>query len=141
MQGLLPCHGYHFWGILFSNEFQGFLGFWQLPRFAFLEHFAVVPAVRGKGMGSRALKAWMKEVNQPIVLEVEPPVTEMAQRRIEFYQRAGFHLNSFPYQQPPYDVHKPWVPLQVMSYPAQLDLQEFEEVVQVLYQKVYNVYG
>ncbi|WP_207432282.1 GNAT family N-acetyltransferase [Sabulibacter ruber] len=131
-------HGYRFLSIVCQGEFAGFFGLWQFPRFTFLEHFAVQPSQRGKGAGTKALTALLEISKQPMILEVEPPFTQEAQRRINFYERLGFHLNDFEYWQPPYEEEKPWVRLQLMSSLRPLTSSEFKSVRNQLYASVYN---
>ncbi|WP_210466108.1 GNAT family N-acetyltransferase [Rufibacter roseolus] len=135
---LLSNPAYQFLSILDQEKFAGFFGVWQLPEFTFLEHFAVLPSLRGKGTGAQALTGLLDIILQPMVLEVEPPHSEIAQRRIRFYERLGFHLNDFEYRQPPYVAGMPWVPLLLMSYPTVLALEEIEKVKIQLYRYVYQ---
>ncbi|QHL89127.1 GNAT family N-acetyltransferase [Nibribacter ruber] len=136
---LLQEPAYSFNAIFHKKDLVGILGFWQLPSVVFLEHFAIHAAGRGQGLGEKVLQQFLAESSAPVVLEVEPPATELARRRIRFYERLGFLLHSFPYQQPPYSPEKPWVPLQLMSFPKALALPAFETMVQDLYRQVYKV--
>ena len=52
--------------------------------------FAVDPAQRNGGHGKNVLNHLCQLLQHPIVLEVEMPEEEMAQRRINFYKRQGF---------------------------------------------------
>ena len=81
---------------------------------------------------------WMKEEDTPMVLEVELPETEMAQRRIGFYQRLGFILNEFPYWQPSMQEGQPSIPLKIMSWPKALSQEQFTPWQQQIYQDVYG---
>ncbi|ALJ01450.1 hypothetical protein DC20_13625 [Rufibacter tibetensis] len=137
-QSLLANAAYQFFIIRHQEEFAGLLGVWQLPESTFLEHFAVVTTLRGKGIGAGALQLLVKEKRQPIVLEVEPPLTEIAKRRISFYERLGFHLNDFEYRQPPYAAAKPWVKLQLMTYPEKVVTPDLEMIKAQLYKQVYG---
>lgn len=138
-QALLGEPQYCFLSLLDNTTFKGLLGVWQLPGFCFIEHFAVVPGLRGQGIGSQALRQFMQSSATPMVLEVEPPQTESNRRRIKFYERLGFCLNGFDYRQPPYAQDKPWVPLLLMSYPEKLSTTTFQKVKEQLYRNVYQV--
>ncbi|AMM52909.1 hypothetical protein TH61_11845 [Rufibacter sp. DG15C] len=130
---------YAFKIVLQEEELIGLLGIWSLAEFSFLEHFAIGQHLRGRGLG-KAIINFLKESHlSPIILEVEPPTTTLSQCRISFYQQLGFCLNSFPYQQPPYSSDKPWVPLQLMSFPASLSQEAFTQIRSRLYQTVYQV--
>ncbi|KAA3436655.1 GNAT family N-acetyltransferase [Rufibacter hautae] len=135
---LFTDSAYRFLAIMDQEEFAGFFGIWQLSGFTFLEHFAVVPSHRGKGTGSKALAILLETIPPPVLLEVEPPHSEIAQRRIRFYERLGFLLNDFEYRQPPYVAGMHWVPLLLMSYPSALDPSELEKVKGQLYNFVYQ---
>lgn len=122
-----------------SNNIIAFLAAWEFPQFRFVEHIAVDPGTRGGGIGGKLMTAYIGESAKPILLEVEPPDTDMAQRRISFYERLGFHLNPFEYMQPPLQKGQPDLPLKVMSYPQTLTDAEFALYKETLYSKVYKV--
>ncbi len=137
-QKLLENPAYQFLFISSEGVFRGFFGIWHLTGFTFLEHFAVAPAVRGEGIGRKALEAVVKATPLPFILEAEPPLTEVAKRRISFYERAGFWVNDFEYRQPPYGAEKPWVKLLLLSYPHVLGMPGLEEIKTQLYRQVYQ---
>ncbi|WP_255897541.1 GNAT family N-acetyltransferase [Rufibacter sediminis] len=138
-EALLTNKVYQFLSIRKDESLAGILGVWQFPAFTFLEHFAISPDKREKGLGREVIAMLQEISNPPLVLEVEFPHTPEATRRIAFYERAGFHLNSFAYSQPPYASGKPWVPLHLMSWPERLEARQFEEIKGRLYAKVYQV--
>ena len=75
-----------------NGKVLGFLNFWELSDFVYLEHFAVDKNLRGKGLGSELIRK-LSEIcaGKTIVLEAEPPeLNEFSSRRIEFYRRLGF---------------------------------------------------
>ncbi len=118
----------------------GFIASWSLPVFSFIEHFAVDPAMRNNGFGSRLLQTWSAACEAGICLEVEPPETEKAKRRIAFYERNGFHLNLYPYVQPPISAGKKPIPLLLMTRGKALSADEFERARNTLYREVYNLH-
>ncbi len=132
-----PCYSYR---ILEDEEgtFLGFLAVWDLGEFRFVEHFAVNEKARGKGIGGKALQMWMKESDTPAVLEVELPETEIARRRIGFYQRMGMYLNDFSYIQPAMQEGQPPIPLQIMSWPKPISKEIFTPWQKILYREVYE---
>lgn len=124
-----------------SGRVTALLAGWRLPGFSFIEHLAVDPSLRGGGVGARLIQQFIRarESDGPIILEVEPPVEEMAKRRIGFYERLGFHLNPFDYVQPPLREGADELKLLIMSYPSPLTPQEFKDYRTALYREVYGV--
>ena len=90
-------------------------------------------------MGGALVTHFLQNTTQPIILEVEPPTDNTSQRRIAFYQRLGFHLNPYHYEQPSMQPGQPAIPLYIMSYPKPLRKDTFESYVDELYRKVYFV--
>ncbi|MBI9061982.1 MAG: GNAT family N-acetyltransferase [Marinilabiliaceae bacterium] len=126
-----------------SEEILGFISYWLFPRFLFVEHFAIASLFRNKGLGAQLFKehCLAQYTGKQIVLEVERPDSELAQRRIGFYERLGFKMNPFTYMQPSYHTEGEEVPLLLMSYPTALDYKSFREVRARLYKDVYGVMG
>ena len=116
-----------------------FLIGWELEGFRYVEHFAVSAALRGQGMGGRMLADFLSAASSPVVLEVEPPETDTARRRVAFYERLGFYLNPYHYEQPPLQPTTSAIPLMVMSWPAALSEEDFGRVREALYRQVYRV--
>ncbi len=122
-----------------NDDIKAFITVWKLEDFSFIEHFAVNPAYRGQGLGGQILRAVTDALPGRICLEVEPPDTETAERRIRFYERNGFFLNHYAYVQPPYAKEKPAVPLLIMSSGGKISQEQFQHIRHTLYQKVYRV--
>lgn len=125
--------------ILDGNTPIGFITYWDFNNFYYVEHFAIDPNQRNGGYGKSVLEHLSENLHRPIVLEVEMPVEEMAQRRINFYKRQGFTLWEKEYQQPPYKPGDPFLPMYLM---VKGDLQcdrDFEEVKRRIHKEVYNV--
>lgn len=120
----------------------GFLTYWTLDGFLYIEHFAIKESARGNGLGSRALREFLEAqaVQLPVILEVEPPATAIACRRIAFYQRCGFHLLDQPYLQPSYRNDGTTLPLRLMLYRPQPNtpVPPIEAIVRTLYREVYQ---
>ncbi|WP_019640445.1 GNAT family N-acetyltransferase [Paenibacillus fonticola] len=122
-----------------DNQVIAFMAVWEFPSFRFIEHIAVDPNTRGSGIGGKIMASYMEESSKPILLEVEYPDTDMAQRRIGFYERLGFRLNPFDYVQPPLQKGETYLPLKIMSYPQILTEEEFTDRKEILYTNVYKV--
>ncbi len=122
-----------------AHALLAFLAVWDFDRFAFVEHFAVKEECRNSGLGSRLLQELKSLLHKPLCLEAELPDNELAQRRIDFYQRNGFCSNPYPYQQPALASDQSPVPLCIMTSPTPISQQEFVTFRNALYQKVYKV--
>ena len=107
--------------------------------FYYVEHFAIDPTLRNGGYGKKTLDYLCKELDRPIVLEVEMPVEEMAKRRINFYQRQGFVLWEKEYKQPPYKPGDDFLPMYLMVFGNLQCEQDFEMIKNKIHKEVYNV--
>ena len=103
-----------------------------------MEHLAVSREFRGDGIGGQMMREYIQQSVKPVVLEVELPETDIAKRRIAFYQRLGFQLNGFAYRQPPMRKGHGWYPLMIMSFPSSLTEEEFEPIKKKIYREVYQ---
>jgi GNAT superfamily N-acetyltransferase len=127
--------------IIFQEEhFIGLLFWWNFEDFRYIEHFAICPENRGQGLGSLILNHFNIQSSLPVLLEVEPGDTDLAKRRIQFYESNHFHLHTFPYIQPPYNLDTKSIPLQIMSYPRPLPIDIFNAFVKTIHQKVYQYF-
>ena len=119
---------------------HGFINYWQLDGFVYVEHFAVQPELRGQGIGAALMAELRKRVGDvPLVLEAEPPQdSAIAQRRIAFYERLGFRLNPYDYVQPAMAEGESPVPLVIMSSPEALTETEFIAIRDTMYRIVYS---
>ena len=127
--------------IIINGDFGGFISYWLMENFIYIEHFAIMPQYRGMGVGGRAIEMFKSNVKSPIVLEVEPPIDEISHRRIGFYRRHEFHLLLHDYMQPSYHAGGSSFPLQIMCPDVDFALQHFSYIVQSIYQYVYGVVG
>lgn len=122
-----------------DGDLAAFMNYYDFPEqdLIFLEHFAVMEALRGKGIGAQ-LMSRLKELTSPamIVLEVEPPKGEIERRRIAFYQRLGFYLNDGDYFQPDFYGSDFRLPLKLMSTEP-MDEARFEEVKSFIHKSAY----
>ncbi len=126
---MLACH---------KGEPVGFVSFWDLGGFCYVEHLATLPALRGKGHGKRIIEQ-LQENAHKLVLEVEEPCDELSARRIGFYRRVGFELCNTPYTQPSYRKGGNTVPMLLMFYGWAADTANYETAKQVIYKNIYNL--
>ncbi|MFP7254974.1 hypothetical protein CHH91_10585 [Virgibacillus sp. 7505] len=137
---LLERDDYHIHVYEKQGEFAAFCAIYTLPELAFIEHIAVNEDFRGQGMGSKIMREVIESLDKPIILEVEPPDGgENAARRVRFYEKLGFHLHDFPYEQPPLRRGEEPLPLQLMSYPHAYDAKAFGRVKNTILQNVYGI--
>ena len=115
-------------GIWSDGRLIGILYYWTAPEYVYIEHLAISPDLRGANMGSRVLEAFCRKAGR-IVLEIDPPETEIAVRRLRFYERLGFVRNDYHYVHPsfqrPYEPHQ----LVLMSYPKAMTDEECRDPV------------
>ena len=130
---------YTLYGLQENGEVVAFAAVYRFEAFVFIEHLAVAPTHRNRGLGALMLQELRALFQSRICLEVEPPEDELTRRRIGFYQRNGFFLTSHPYVQPSISKGRAPVPLQIMSTKGVLSEAEFEAVRKTLYEKVYGV--
>lgn len=136
---LLQNEKYHIYEELDGvGQLVGFLAYWTLNGCVFFEHLAVSSVRRGQGIGKNILLKNIKDIKLPIFLEVEPPETDMAKRRIAFYERLGFCLSDFYYEQPPLRKNQTAQQLLIMSYPAPISAEEFAKYKKEIYTNVYK---
>ena len=122
-----------------DGVYVGFITAWQFDGFVYAEHFAVDPSARNGGIGSRAMRSFLALHKDPVVLEVEMPTDEMSRRRIGFYERLGFVLDTHTYQQPPYRPGDGWFEMRLMTYGSIHLSHSVEQVRDTIYRNVYGV--
>lgn len=121
-----------------DDKFVGLFNYWTFDRFYYVEHIAVVPAMRDKGIGTEAMEVFKSQTKVPIVFEVELPGSTTSIRRIHFYEKLGFSVLSHKYAQPPYEDEGFLIPMQLMSNNTHFADTHFEMIKETLYQKVYH---
>jgi len=125
--------------ILNEGKPVGFITYWDLNDFYYIEHFAIDPNLRNGGYGQKLLKHLSGVLDRPMVLEAELPTEEMSQRRINFYKRQGFELWENEYYQPPYKVGYSNLPMHIMVKNGLNREQDFEAVKRKIHRIVYKV--
>ncbi len=130
---------YKIYALFSENRLCAFLTVWEFKSFTFCDHFAVLPTLRGGGIGSKMLASLKENCTLPFIIEVELPETEIARRRIGFYERGGLKLCDFDYMLPAMQKGCESIPMKIMSYPVPLTQKDFEPIKAELYKTVYNV--
>jgi len=127
--------------IYHQEKFIGFISVWDLTEFRFIEHFGICTSEQGKGYGTQVLNQILSMNSKPIVLEVEEPLTETARKRISFYKRFNFSVNTGSYFQPPYSKEKQSVKMLLMSYPIKIETSDLERIKAQIHVQVYKYSG
>ncbi|WP_432708663.1 GNAT family N-acetyltransferase [Pedobacter sp.] len=124
--------------ILDAEQALGFLIWWKLNDYCFIEHFAISERVRGAGYGSEVIKHFLKESKGKVLLEVEPPGTPDADRRITFYERLGFVIVNIDYRQPSYVEKGLSYPMYLLQSGAESET-EIAKLIPVIHSAVYFI--
>ena len=119
-----------------EDETIGYCVIWELSSFYFLEHFEVFEEFRNQKFGEKILES-LQEKFEKIILETEPnSLSEIAERRLRFYQRNGFEIVEKNYLQPSYGEGKSSVNLFLM---ANFLPENLEILVNEIYEIVYGI--
>lgn len=122
---ILEDEAYHFDMILDEKNFVGLVLYWENADFLYIEHFCILPEMRGRKYGQTTLE-WLAKSGKSIILEIDPPMDDMARRRKCFYERCGFAENPYPHIHPPYHRGNAGHALVVMTYPHSIDPQTYD---------------
>lgn len=114
--GIMGNEEYHFQLIYDEDTWVGIMLYWETNDFIYVEHFCILPSMRNRRYGQRALQL-LNTSEKTVILEIDPPVDTVSIQRKSFYERAGYHVNSFAHVHPPYDKAYNGHDLVVMSYP------------------------
>lgn len=134
-QRVLGKSDYHFDLIRNDDELIGVMLYWETDSFVFLEHFTTLPELRGAGYGKQALDL-LKGKNKVILLEIEPPVDNLTQRRYDFYKRNGFVMNPYYHIQAKYHLGDEDLELKVLSYPRMLENDEYRSFYEYMTREI-----
>lgn len=100
----------------------GLLFVWEMEEFAFVEHLAIHPLRRGRGLGHVALNLLHQRVSpRPVILEIEPVTDAVTMRRCRFYESCGYVRLPYPHVQLPFHAGDAPLPMTLMSYPRTIN--------------------
>lgn len=125
----------------------GLLTVWLFPEFCYIEHFAVSPQFRGRGIGGQILDMLLRNISLPVVLEVEIPLPgDITEKRVNFYKRHGFVLRDVKYMQPPYSADREGEEMRIMYCPhvdggasKALKEDDIRRYIVQIYSEVYGI--
>jgi len=115
----------------------GFIIWWEIQDWRFIEHFAISSEVRGKGYGAEVMRYYLDVFEGKMLLEVEPAITPDACRRISFYEKMGLSLIDVAYRQPCYIEENRSYPMHLMAKPSFV-AQDFKKLIGEVKNKVYK---
>ncbi len=128
---------YSVYGIKDGDEIKAIAAVYQLGDTLFLEHLAVSARYRNGGLGALMLSE-LRALGYTVCLEVELPATEIAKRRIGFYERNGFCYNDYRYIQPALADGQNPIELRIMTSGGSLGESEFIKLRDLIYEKAYK---
>jgi len=111
------------------------LFYWKIDSYTYLEHFAVNSILRGRSYGSKILQEFINN-NQNIILEIEPVVDEMTQKRLDFYKRFDFKVNNHLHFQVPFRKDEKKLKLTFLSHKKVLSADQYTTLYQMMLQKM-----
>ena len=126
---------YHFSVLTQNEELLGIMLYFETDNFIYLEHFAVVPEKRGNGIGAKGVEI-LKNIGKTVILEIEYPVDEITNRRLDFYNRNGFKLTTHYHIQAKYHKGDDDLPLKILSYPSEITASEYKNFKDYLNREV-----
>ncbi|WP_293716541.1 GNAT family N-acetyltransferase [uncultured Parabacteroides sp.] len=106
---------------------QGFIAYWRFDRYTYVEHFAIHPDRRGKGLGGLILNNLIDQESGRVLLEIDPVVDNISAARLRFYQSYGFVENPFPHIHPAYRSEYPDHSLVVLSTEGEMTVSEYNK--------------
>ncbi|MCT4707896.1 GNAT family N-acetyltransferase [Enterobacteriaceae bacterium H16N7] len=108
-----------------GEQFIGMIGCWRFSGYTYIEHLAVNGKLRARGYGKRMLSQFL-QMHPLTILEIDPLTTEIAHKRLHFYQSLGFHENGYEHVHPSYHEGIADHELIVLSYPQQISEEQYQ---------------
>ena len=133
-EAILNHSDYYLLNFKENDTFIGFIGCWKIEDYYYIEHLAISPILRGQGYGQKVLKLFCHDVGK-VILEIDPIIDEVSQKRWSFYQHCGFQQTEYAHAHPSYYPENKPHELRVLSYPeviAQEVYQRFNHTLQTV---------
>lgn len=116
---------YHYSLVYDNDTFVGLALYWETNDFLYVEHLCILPEMRNKKYGQKALEL-LGKYGKTVILEIDPPVDTISIRRKGFYERCGFVENQYAHIHPPYHKGNVGHKLMIMSYPYGINQCEYD---------------
>lgn len=113
---------------------------YRLPSAIYIEYLCTAPHLRNGGIGTSLVKSLVRHYsNKPLILEAEPKgYSDLAERRLSFYQRHGFKIHDYPYLQPAYHDDTEPVALLLLS---RGNVANISTLAQEIHRYAYRIYA
>lgn len=108
------------------GRLQGFIAYWRFEDYTYVEHFAIHPDERGKGLGGQILSNLIEQESGRVLLEIDPVMDEISAARLRFYRSYGFVENPYAHIHPAYRKEYPDHSLVVLSTGGMMSNAEYE---------------
>lgn len=131
------CPRMYFNAVEEEGQLAGLFVYWNFGDFYYLEHLAVYAHMRNRKIGQQVLEYVAKHLSGVRLLEVEPPVTEISVRRINYYRRNGYEVLDETYRQPSYRRTGEDYSLWIMGNCARIGKEKLQEYIESIKQEVY----
>lgn len=122
-------------GVIEEQKIIGIIFYWKICDLSYIEHFAISKSLRGQNYGTKILNDFC-EKNDNVVLEIDPPIDEVAIKREHFYNRLGFVTSKFSYTHPSYSAADIPHTLLLMSYKKDLSEKDFSEFKSIIFDTI-----
>lgn len=113
--------------IIETNEDKliSFIAYWNFKNYVYIEHLAVNPALRGQNKGSKLLEEFAGFISKTIILEIDPPLDGISEKRLKFYEKLDYEANPYIHFHPAYKESLIPHELVVLSLNRKLEKSEY----------------
>lgn len=118
--------------------FIGLSGCWRFAGYSYIEHLAIDETLRSRGYGKQLLAEILQRAPLTI-LEIDPLISDIAHKRLRFYETMGFHANPWAHCHPTYHQGIADHELIVLSYPQPINQAQYQRFAQDLSQVVMDL--
>lgn len=108
-----------------GTTFVELSGCWDFGEYMYIEHLAIDGALRSQGYGKKVLHTILTR-SPMTILEIDPLTTDIANKRLRFYESMGFCANEWPHTHPAYHQGIADHELIVLSYPHAIDAECYQ---------------